>query len=1005
MGPFLKSLAEYSIKNFGTQNLATICFVFPNRRSGVFFKNYLMQAADKTFWMPEVLTISELFSRFTNLEKADPLDISFELYTIYSDISGSSESYEDFYHWGEMMISDFDEIDKYLVPAQKLFTNISDLKEIDFLFKEFEKEQIEVIKEFWKHFHVSENSEEQIKFLDSWKLLYPVYTRLRESLMKAGIGYEGMLYRQFAENIQAGDPPLIPWEKIIFAGFNALSTAEKILFRYFRSSGKGLFSWDYDEEYLSETNAEAGRFLRKNMEEFPAIETGINFDSLKNEKNIKIIELPSDILQARYLGKLLSERIGSISTDFDNTAIILGNENLLEPVISSLPVNIPYINITMGYPLYHTNVCSFTMQLLELQKNLSLQKSGGNRMFYFRDVLSIINHQYLHYFLHSELQEMINMIHKQNMIYVPQEFFTDKPLLKNIFIKIENVSEISVYLRNILTQIFAASYEDENPGIDQQLEKEYLLNILSRINKLEKIFEKYLSRLPSLFDTKNKTGSFSEPDSKNMSISDLTLEVSGENNPGDGGIVIYSRILGKILKSLRIPFEGEPLQGLQIMGILETRLLDFKNIIFLSMNEGIMPRSHSSNSFIPVNLKYAFGMPVREDHDAIYAYYFYRLLQRADDITLLYNSKTEGLKSGEKSRYLYQLEYLRPVKPELKTVAFHISTPAVQEIVVTKTSEIMRILDEYGESGNRSFAPTALTTWLDCRFRFYLSYIAGIRRQDEASEEIDAPLLGNILHQAMKLIYKNIRGQKIEGEIFKTLNNEVFINDCINQAFLREFNRIEKSEGMEFKPEGRNIIVYEVIKKFVDNILEFDSNQLPFTIIDLEKKYQMLIPVYGRKVRISGYVDRIDSRNTSICLIDYKTGMVRQNFRSLQSLFDTEANERFKEVFQIFMYSYLYMRSVSDSSVIIPQIYALRDIQRENFSPYVKIAENPHGLTDQSVNDFSVYSREFEIHLVETLNEIFDPLIDFTQTTNLKRCIFCPYNRICHRDQNEAVFK
>ena len=754
MNSFLKSLAEYSLNNFGEQTLKDICYVFPGRRSGVFFKNYLMQSGKGSFWLPEILTISEFFSEFSKLEIADPVDISFELYKIYSKLSKRSESYDDFYYWGEMMINDFDDIDKYLVPAEKLFTNISDLKEIEYFFGGFEKEQLEVIREFWKHFNINRLSQEQKKFLDSWELLYPLYTGLRDSLMQMGTGYEGMLYRKAAAEIENGNIPELPWQKIVFAGFNALSSAEKVIFRYFRDSGKGLFFWDYDEEYISDINAEAGRFLRKNLKDFPADDIGLTYNSLKEKKDIKIVEIPSDVLQAKYLGTLLSEIKENITDNFDNTAIILCDENLLEPVISSLPENIPHINITMGYPLAYTNACSFTLHLLELQKNLSLQKYKKDRGFYFRDVLSILNHQYLHYFMHSELQELINKIQSHNMIYIPGDFFSDNLFLKSIFVRVFKTQGMSAYIRNILTQLLTLNFSDGGPEIDMKLEKEYLLHIVTRVNKLEKIFEKYSTQIPGLFYTTSKAGDIPGSGNKENNLNVVNSH-NERTEAKDEGIIIYSRILGKLLRSARIPFEGEPLQGLQIMGVLESRLLDFRNVIYLSMNEGIMPRSLPLFSFIPPNLRYAFLMPVREDQDAIYAYYFYRLLQRAENVTLMYNSKSDGLNSGEKSRYLYQLEYLREPKPEKKTIAFHISAPVPQKITIRKNEDIMRKMGDYLNGGSRSLAPTALTAWLYCRLRFYFSNITGIREKDEIIEEIDAPLLGNIVHHAMRQIYKN----------------------------------------------------------------------------------------------------------------------------------------------------------------------------------------------------------------------------------------------------------
>jgi len=685
MKPFLKQLAEYTIETFGTDNLERVCFIFPNRRSGVFFKHYLMQLGKGIYWLPEIFPISDFISRFSTLEKADPIDVSFELYRIYSSMVTTPESYDEFYFWGEMMTGDFDEIDKYLVPAGKLFKNIVDLKEIDNAFGDFEPKEMEVIREFWMHFFKQNKSEEQIRFMDTWKILFPMYEELRNRLRKSGLGYEGMQYREIAELIRNNEFPESGWDKIIVAGFNALNKAEKVLFRHLKNLGKGMFFWDYDKEYIENRYAEAGRFLRKNMEEFPPVNANWPVNFMKERKKIKIFELPSDVLQAKQLGRLLSAEADKITADFDNTAVIPGDENLIGPLISSLPENMPHINITMGYPLQHTTAFSFTDQILKLQKNLSRQPEKYSRRFYYRDVLSVLNHQY------PIASGAPDIIHERNIIYIKPEFFGSNELLKNIFRKIGDTREMAAYLRSILEQIISLNISRKDEGFDYDMEKDFAVYIIQRINKLEQIFDK---------------------------------------DPGNKGIDTFVRLLRKILNAAKVPFEGEPLRGLQIMGILESRLLDFKNLVFLSMNEGIIPRSHSFFSFIPVKLRHGFSMPVREDHDAIYAYYFYRLLQRAENIFILYNSRADGLKSGEKSRYLYQLEYLSPLKPECKSLAFRISSSAPKEIIIKKTTDILKKLDEFTIEGNKGLSPTAIITWLECRLRFYLSYIAGLREQD-----------------------------------------------------------------------------------------------------------------------------------------------------------------------------------------------------------------------------------------------------------------------------------
>ena len=954
MKPFLKVLAEYAVNEFGEKGLENLSFVFPNRRSGVFFKHYLLETGKGTFWLPEVITINEFISGLSTLETADPIDLSFELYRIYKKLAVHPESYDEFYYWGEMLINDFDDLDKYLVHAEKLFKNIVDLKEIEEVFGGFEESQLEVIREFWSHFGTGLSPEKK-NFVDMWKLLFPLYAELNENLRKKGIGYEGMLYREVAESIIKKDFGGIKKDKVIIAGFNALNNAERAIFRFFKESGKGLFFWDYDEEYVFNTIPEAGRFLRKNLQVFPPVETGETFNHLKKEKKIKIFDLPSDLLQCKQLGKILnSEQIINFE-NFDNTAVILGDETLLEPVMSSLPDNIP-VNITMGYPLSHTPVFSFTNQLLKLQKNLSKQTNQKSSRFYHLDVLDVLNHQYMRYIIDNEIRSLIHLINSRNMIYVKQELFKNNLLLAKIFRKVESALDMTAYLREILEEVLSLFLKDENSETGNAVEKEYAFHIITRLNKLETIF--------------------------------LT-------DPPDTGTDTFSRLFRKVISNSRIPFQGEPLRGLQIMGILESRLLDFNNVILLSMNEGVMPRAHTSFSFIPANLRYAFGMPGREDHDAIYAYYFYRLIQRAENINILYNSKTDGLNSGEKSRYLYQLEYLSSYKPVIKTVSFHISGKEALPILMGKNPLALIKLNEYTILGRKALSPTAINTWIDCKLKFYFTYVAGIREEMEVSEEIDAPVLGTLLHETMRLVYLAYQGKLIDQKIISGLRQDKHIDNCIKEAFRTKYFKSDKSDE-DFSLEGRNIIVYEVIKKLVIQILIKDAERVPFTILEMEKKFEYLIPASDGDIRISGIIDRIDLQEGRIFIIDYKTGMVNMSCTSIESLFDSESQNRNKHILQTLIYSYLYRKNANTDYPVIPSLYATRNIFNADFTN--KISLKHAGEKPEEVNDFRKIEGLVRENLELVVSDIFNPHVPFSQTKDDEKCKFCPYKRICHRE-------
>ena len=484
--PFLKTLAEALYKDYGDA-FHEVCMVFPNRRAGLFFKKYLAAAAGKTIWSPQVFTINEFMQHLSNLQPADPVDLIFEVYEIYRQTTTQPESLDEFWNWGEMMLSDFDDIDKYLVDAASIYTNIRDLKEIDSHF-DLTEEQKATIRKFWGFFSKDELSGQQESFLKIWNILHTVYIRLNQKLKSDGLAYEGMIYRGIAENIKSGNFPELPWKKVIICGFNALNKAERELFRYLRNSGNGRFFWDYDTWYVNDGGVrEAGRFMRLNLEEFPP---DIELESFKNiqSREVKIYELPSDITQAKYLNTLLRKESSEDLLNFNHTALILGDEDLLIPVLTSMPGNVEDINITMGYPMSSTPVYSFVDQLLRMQKNITSHRGKRKDKFYFRDVLSILNHQYLKLAYEEKVLDRIKEINNKNLMYLDLSFFEGSEIMKLIFRKVSETSDLADYIRSILLEV-AGMIGKEEQDLHNKLEKEYIFHLLTRLNKLKGIFE------------------------------------------------------------------------------------------------------------------------------------------------------------------------------------------------------------------------------------------------------------------------------------------------------------------------------------------------------------------------------------------------------------------------------------------------------------------------------------------------------------------------------------
>jgi CRISPR/Cas system-associated exonuclease Cas4 (RecB family) len=588
-----------------------------------------------------------------------------------------------------------------------------------------------------------------------------------------------------------------------------------------------------------------------------------------------------------------------------------------------------------------------------MQQNFNRRKQTPR--FYFRDILTVLNHQYLKTFYQQKTEDFINYIHRENKIYIAGEDFGDDSFFSLIFRRSDTVDDFTSYLQELF-RFLLDTFPAEDPSF--KLEKEYIFHIRTRLNKLQNLFE-------------------------DQSI-DLQLES-------------FIRLFRKVLSDFRIPFEGEPLQGVQFMGILESRLLDFENLIFMSMNEGVMPGKGSDFSYVPVNLRYAFGMPVREDKDAIYAYYFYRLLPSAKNIHILYNSQTEGVQTGEPTRYIHQLKYLSNLEIKEYTRSFRVIDRETVEISVEKTDEIMEILRKYLDpEGRKYLSPSALTTYLDCSLRFYFSYVAGINEEDEASEEIDASGFGSLFHKSLELIYSETQGKMLKKEDINNLMESGNIKKHLDQAFREVFLKTE-DRFAEVKPEGRNIIIYEIIGKLIHRSLEIDKTVAPFRYIMSEKhldNHALEIP--EGKVHLGGLIDRIDNRDGFVHVIDYKTGKVSPQFASIEDLFDRDSwkdSENLKGIFQTFLYSWLFSKEYPREKYITPSIYQTRELFTKDFTPYLSDKS-----TKNTVKNFLDYSASFEDELKKLVSSVFNRNLNFIQTEDDKRCKLCPYKEICHRD-------
>ncbi len=948
---FLEALAKY-ITTQVEGDPAGRCFVFPNRRSGLFFKRFLVKHTKGTGWSPRILTINELMTELSGYQQADPLDMLFALHDIYSAKAAFPEPFDTFYAWGEMMISDFDTLDKYLVDPDAIFRNIRELKEIDEEFGGLEEEQVEFIRKFWKSFHQGDVTKEKELFLATWKLLPELYHALKEHLAEKGEGYEGMMYRAVAETDMAALFEKLVDKHYYFVGFNALSKSEKMLFGKLQKRGIASFFWDYDEEYITDSSMEAGRFLRENIVQFPPPIDLEVFNNLKSDREIRIFDLPSDILQSKTIHTLLSERKSTIS-EANDTAIIACDENLLMPVLVSLPEQVDLVNITMGYPFSNTPLFSFVESILRLYRNKRISKSG-TFAFYNKDVLSVLNHQYFKLISDEDPAAVADKIIYENRVYVEPSFFNGG-FASVVFREVTTVDQLCSYLDELMRHILGRLLNEQEHQY-RELEKEYILVVQGRLNKLSQIIAKRQELEPETF----------------------------------------MRLFRKIMWNQRIPFTGEPLAGLQVMGILETRLLDFENVIMLSVNEDVMPKSSAGSTFIPYSMRYAYGLPVREDMDAIYAYYFYRIIQRAGKVDLLFKSASEGVRSGEMSRYLYQMQYdynakvISPVMP--------VSASETKAIIIEKTPEILAKLERFiaGAEGDKYLSPSALNTYIECSLKFYFRKIAQIQEQEELLEELDAIGFGNILHTTIHQLYQQLSASRpqITREELLDLSSGDLLDKRLEEVFVSEYFRYGKRRTIE----GRNLIILAILKKYLLKIIETDAAIAPLELVSMEEDYimerEIATSAGSLSVRLGGKIDRVDRPAGEITrIIDYKTGGSEVKFESIASLFDREQKKRNKEAFQAFVYASLYLDQYPNEPVQ-PGLYVVRKMFGEDYSTRFMMGG---AGKKQPLLSFNDYAEEFNEHLGAILSEIYDTGVPFVQTEVVDHCKYCDFKEICDR--------
>lgn len=969
MIPFLYQVASLFYSKYGAE-VSRLAFVFPNRRTGLFFQKYLSEVSEKPLFSPTILTINDLFVQLSGKQTADRISMLFKLYDIYLDHSGSSETFDEFLYWGEMLLNDFDDIDKYMVDARMLFTNVTDLREIENDFSFLSPEQIAAIRTFWSSFYPKGDTPNQEQFLAVWQILYALYADLREALAAEGKGYEGMIFREVVELLEKNECCDLPYTKVVFVGLNALSVAEERFLSELQKRGIADFYWDYASPKVTDPDNKASYFVERNLRQFPSQLIGNGQLATDNEdggkKKIEVIGIPSGIGQAKQVHSLLSELCKEDEMSAEEalrTAVILPDEHLLIPVLNAIPEQIRRINVTMGYPLAGTPVASLMEYILALQKNI--RYVDRRPVFYFRDVLPILNHRYVSTTSPEVVSDLVKDISENNKIYISYDDLNKTPLLSILFTPVTAVDAFSDYLIGVLQELNKAvesgKWKVEN--IDSDAEQLSTSDSqLSTINDIEQEF------IFHYFATVNR-------------MKEVMQEANVEMK-----IDTYFRLLKRVTDTITIPFHGEPLSGLQIMGVLETRALDFDRLIILSMNEGIFPLRKAANSFIPYNLRRGFGLPTYEHQDSVWAYHFYRLIYRASHVSLLYDTRSNGLQTGEVSRFVHQLHYHYEEPIRNKLVVYNVSSSKTPALQVAKTKEVMNRLAAFRRGGERAISASAVNTYLDCPLKFYFSVVEGIREEEEVSETIESNIFGSILHKVMEELYQPFCGKMVTADLLKAIRKDtLMLMGAVARAFAEIFFKTDIVRPLT----GQNFLIGEMIRKYVEKVLERDAKLTPFRYIESEKKIKNLFPLADKsEIQLKGFIDRIDEVRDAVRIIDYKSGSGTTQFTSVEALFDKEDKDRAKAVMQVFMYAWMY-----GAKAIQPGIYYMRTLFSPSFDS--GIYRRTDRFKTEQVLDFDNYRTDFENSLRNCLDEIFDTETPFRQTPNGKACMYCPFKDIC----------
>ena len=1012
---FLQHIAQlyhYHINEIGDGSItmADILFVFPNRRAGLYFKKAYYTVAKRTVFSPETTDINRLTNKLSHLSLANDIELLLILYNSYIEEYSTHHAnslqpylpFEDFISLGNMMLSDFDEIDKYLTSVEQLFINIEDFNSITAEANFFSEQQIQTIRSIWDTPSVSTSESGSLsfktKFTSLWSLLLPIYNQFKQRLLKKGIGYQGLLFRKVVEQGVIAQPEDFRYKRIVFIGFNILTPSEKAIFDFFKTQGIADFYFDYptmfdDKNHVFTDNV--ARLYHTNLTSYPSLYPYPQPADIRCA-NIRVHSTPSTVKQSEIAAQIIDNIYHDVKKDVDvlnsTTALLLADESQLSYVLDSLPDYIQHLNITMGYPLSQAPITNLIENVLILQQES--QTTRGDISYYHRPLINTLTHPYVQARYPNIAKVIIYNVTRYNYIRIKQSELSaiindstcsieEKEFYTILFTHHSDTDSIINYLQQITKILLVAITELQCDNSDSEsFDSEYLIQ-----------YQQYLTQLQTMVKEAN------------ISINIPTFQL----------------LIARLTQSLKVQFIGEPLNGFQIMGMLESRLLDFDNIIIVGFNDSNVPGTSIVKSLIPYNLRAAYGLPTYELTDAIYAYNFYRTLYRASNVNVIYNSSDKDYSASEISRYYYQIKYLLPIvcpMVQLSEQHYNIAIPSMSDtkidntISITKTDDIIAELKKYKEEGgNLMLSASSLKNYIACPLKFFFHSVAHIHDINDVKETDNAPLLGLIFHKAMELYYA------------PDVNNQSL---TIEQLITKAFQEVQKEKkGVELT--GFNYLIFNLVTKFVTKTIQFDKQRQlndPFTDVVSEETINADINGY----RVRAIIDRTDitASTKTVNLIDYKTTKHDKKVGNTYNLLEliNSPETRNHEIFQILLYCYIYNKTTGiDKSQIKPNIYSVYNIYNTSSStPFSEQTINikvPISLVNSevdtstinfatlkdeetitiAVNSYDTISTAFEYVLEHLLNEIYDPTIPFCYNlddTQNKACIFCAYKNLCN---------